>query len=97
MSEMRVLTVEQVANRVQLSSKTVMRAIHAGDLEASQLTRGRGGWRVYETAINDWLTRRSNRQRATAVPDVRAIEPPAVPRRPPRRRSAPSASGRLVA
>jgi excisionase family DNA binding protein len=97
MSEMRVLTVEQVADRVQLSSKTVMRAIHAGDLEASQLTRGRGGWRIYETAISDWLERRSNRQRATSVPDVRAIEPAGLPRRPPRRASARSTSGRLVA
>src|SRR4051794_11223829 len=38
MTELRVLTVEQVAELVQLSAKTVMRAIHAGDLDASQLT-----------------------------------------------------------
>ena len=61
MDAVQVLTVEQVAERVQLSAKTVMRAIRAGDLEASQLTQGRGGWRVREDAIVGWLEVRSNR------------------------------------
>ena len=64
MTELNILTVGQVAERVQLSAKTVMRAIAAGHLEASQLAQGRGGWRIEEQAIGRWLECRSNRQPA---------------------------------
>jgi excisionase family DNA binding protein len=95
-SELQVLTVEQVAERVQLSPQTVMRAIRAGDLEASQLTQGRGGWRIREDAIVGWLQARSNRSSSRSLPDVRAVEP-AGPRRPSRGSTAMRANGRLVA
>src|SRR4051812_10028436 len=95
MSGMQVLTVEQVAERVQLSTSTVMRAIKAGELEASQLTRSRGGWRVQETAIAAWLDRRSNRVRLHGVPEVRAVEPADL-RRPARRSPVTQASGRIA-
>jgi Helix-turn-helix domain len=58
-TELRGLKIEQVAEIVQLSPKTVMRAILSGDLEASQLTGGRGGWRVRERAIAAWYEARS--------------------------------------
>jgi hypothetical protein len=64
-----------VAERVQLSTRTVRRAILAGDLEASQLTPRRGGWRVYESALADWMLKRSNRTRPPRpLADVRPVE-----------------------
>src|SRR4051794_21629548 len=51
----RILTLEDVAELVQLSTRTVRRAILAGELEASQLTPRRGGWRIREAAVGDWL------------------------------------------
>jgi excisionase family DNA binding protein len=97
----RILTLDEVAERVQLSTRTVRRAILAGDLEASQLTPRRGGWRVYETALADWMTRRSNRIRAPRDPaalpapiDSRpAARPPRHRRRPPHRRPRHGARG----
>jgi hypothetical protein len=59
MTNLRVLTVEQVADMVQLSTKTVLRAIACGDLEASQLAR-RGAWRIDPDASPRWMARRSN-------------------------------------
>jgi excisionase family DNA binding protein len=59
----KILTVAQVADLVQLSERTVMRAINAGHLEASGLAQGRGGWRVYEDAIPRWMQTRSNQRR----------------------------------
>lgn len=96
MSGVQILTVAQVAERVQLSAETVMRAIRAGDLEASQLTRARGGWRVREDAIATWLETRSNRTREVPLADV---TPPraGLPRRPAQRSTTPQTSGRLVA
>lgn len=92
----RILNVDQVAELVQLSTKTVMRAIAAGDLEASQLTQGRGGWRIRESAIEQWMDNRSNRRREPRAPvDVDRIEPETAIRpatRAPRRGS----GGRLV-
>jgi excisionase family DNA binding protein len=59
----RPLTPDQVAELVQVSRKTVMRAIEAGELEASQLTQKRGGWRIRPEAIDEWMKLRSNRRR----------------------------------
>jgi hypothetical protein len=55
---------------VQLSARTIRRAILAGDLEASRLTPRRGGWRVYESALTDRMMRRSNRTRPPRDPVV---------------------------
>src|SRR3954453_6472966 len=93
MSKVQVLTVEQVAERVQLSTSTVMRAIRNGELEASQLTRSRGGWRVRETAIAAWLDARSNRGRPGAIAEVRVVEPSEL-RRPSSRSTMTPAHGR---
>jgi excisionase family DNA binding protein len=94
----RILTVEEVAGVVQLSVKTVMRAIACGDLEASQLSQSRGGWRVYESAISRWMERRSNRSRPSRpIPDVRRVDPQPGPRRPGRRRSGSTTAGERLA
>lgn len=93
----RVLTVGEVAEIVKLSTKTVMRAIVAGELAASQLTRGRGGWRVYESAIADWMECRSNRQRMPTIGSGRPIDPTAGrPPTPARRSSEDGAAGALM-
>jgi excisionase family DNA binding protein len=47
-----LLTVEEVALRVRLSTKTVYRAIWAGELEAVKV---RGRWRVPEAAVWRWI------------------------------------------
>lgn len=58
-AQVRFLTPEDVAEMVELSVKSVTRAIAAGDLEASQLTR-RGGWRIRPAAVERWMEARSN-------------------------------------
>ena len=57
----RILTLDAVADVVQLSARTG--AILAGALDASHLTPRRGGWPVYESALAGWPTRRSNSTR----------------------------------
>lgn len=83
------LTIEQVADICQCSTKTIMRAIDRGELRAYQVQR-RGGWRVEPGALTDWKTLRSNqpRQVAPAPGDAAPIRPPAASPRPtaPRRR-----------
>jgi excisionase family DNA binding protein len=57
---MEYLTVEQVAERLQVSAWTVRRWLRDGDLEGSHLS-DRAGWRVPEGAIERFLQARSNR------------------------------------
>ncbi len=87
------LAVDEVAEFMRVSSKTVMRAIVAGHLEASQVTQGRGGWRIRPEAMDAWLEIRSSRPRTErALADVRRVEPQApAPRR---RGAAPRVGGR---
>src|SRR3954471_19699996 len=42
----------------------------AGEPEASQLTRTRGGWRIKPAAVEEWMQARSNRQRLPRPPGV---------------------------
>jgi excisionase family DNA binding protein len=92
----RILTLEDVAGLVQLSTRTVRRAILSGDLEASQLTPRRGGWRIREAAVDDWLARRSNRIHPPREPAVlpAPIQPAPVPAR--TRGREPAGDGRLT-
>jgi excisionase family DNA binding protein len=61
---------------MRVSPKTVMRAIAAGHLEASQVTQGRGGWRIRPKAIDAWLESRSNRTRPVRpLADVTRVAP----------------------
>lgn len=48
----RLLTPEDVADRLQLSKKAVYRAILAGELRAAKL---RNRWRVSESDLADWI------------------------------------------
>jgi hypothetical protein len=81
---------------VKLSSQTVIRAIRAGDLEASRLTEDREGWRIRDEAILGRLETRSTRSIARSLPGVRTVEP-AGPRRPWRGSAAVRANGRAGA
>lgn len=60
----RPLTVNEVAAFMRVSTKTVRRAIAAGHLEASQVSQGRGRWRVRPEAIDAWMELRSTRHQA---------------------------------
>lgn len=87
-----LLKPREVADLCRCSVKTVMRAVVAGDLEASQLAR-RGTWVVRPEAIDEWLDRRSNRARPTRPGDpVRRVEAEPV-QQPPRRQRARQAGG----
>jgi excisionase family DNA binding protein len=66
-AEELVLTVEEAAERMHVNPRTVMRAIRAGQLKASQLNQGRGGWRIYESALKAWMDERA--ERATKAPE----------------------------
>jgi len=90
-----LLTVEHVAERCGISTKTVMRAIRSGDLIASQLAK-RGGWVVEEANLADWIVRRRTR----GAPQPAPTPAPTLARRPvpqtPRRASAISTNGTLT-
>lgn len=68
----RLLTPADAAERCQLSTKTVLRAIHAGRLRASRLGE-RGGLRIRESDVDAWIeesvvTPRAPRHVPMAVP-----------------------------
>ena len=66
----RLLTPADVARRCQVSTKTVLRAIHAGDLRASRLGR-RGAYRVRAGDVDAWLDATASRTRPhRSVPEV---------------------------
>jgi excisionase family DNA binding protein len=92
----RPLTVPEVATLMRVSAKTVMRAIMAGHLEASQITQGRGGWRITESAVERWMDVRSNLARALResrpLANIPAAPGAGVPRR---RMSSRTPGGRL--
>ena len=97
-SNAALLKPTEVADLCRCSVKTVMRAVVAGELEASQLAR-RGTWIVRANAIDEWLDRRSNRVRPPRPrPDIRRVEGDPADQ-PKRRRRAPRAdgNGRLMA
>lgn len=57
-----LLTLEQVAERVQVHPRTIRRAIDTGEIEAVDLPF-RGGLRVRMSALEDWLQRHAAEQR----------------------------------
>jgi len=74
-----LLTVAQAAQAAQCSTKTVMRAITAGDLRAAQLAR-RGTWRIRPEDLDAWFDMRAN-----MAPRPRPVEPAPTPIQPGRR------------
>ena len=92
------LTVGDVAEFMRVSSRTVMRAIASGQLEASQVTQGRGGWRIRPQAIDAWLDSRSNRTLSErTLAEVRRVETQSPAPRRPSRVPRSGGSGTLVA
>lgn len=75
----QLLTVAQVAEACQINPKTVERAIHRGELKASQLAR-RGAWRITPDDFAAWLEARANvtepQPRARRAPQPARIDPP---------------------
>jgi excisionase family DNA binding protein len=57
MDEEKVLTVNQVAARLQVNVQTVRRWLREGDLVGIPFG-GRSGWRVSETELQGFLDRR---------------------------------------
>ena len=57
---MALLTVEDVAADCRVSTRTVMRAIRANELKASQLAPGRGCWRIRPEDLDAWIEQRAN-------------------------------------
>src|SRR3954465_2728250 len=68
---MEYLTVEQVAERLQVSAWTVRRWLREGQIEGSHLG-DRAGWRVSEGAIKQFLQARSNRPSDDEVEEGKA-------------------------
>ena len=67
-----LLTPGQLAEHVQVSSKTVLRAIARGELRAVQIGR-RGAWRICPDDVDAWLETRANRPRSESAPTVRRV------------------------
>ena len=87
--------VDEAAELVSLSPRTLLRAIRAGHLVASQLNENRGGWRILESAIWEWMDGRANVKRSPRpIAALRRIDPEPSPRRPRRRPGV--STGRLV-
>lgn len=83
-----LLTPEQVAETCSVSVRTVMRAIEADELRASQLAR-RGCWRIAPDDVVAWIELRANRPRAERGSAERATPAPIAPSA-----AAPSRGGR---
>src|SRR4051794_23349847 len=88
-----LLTVDQVAERCHVSTKTVRRAIDRGELRASRLAT-RGAWGGRAGDFEAWVGLRGNRPPCAAEAPPRA--PPPIPgaRRPPGRTRPPPRGGR---
>ena len=57
----KLLPVHIVARRLSCSRDTVYRFIHAGCLKAQNIrTRQKNYWRVYESSVTDFLSKREN-------------------------------------
>lgn len=81
----RLLTPADVAERCQISAKTVLRAIHRGRLRASRLGE-QGAYRMREADVDEWIE--------ASVCTVRPVRRAGVP--PPLRTPAEPSIGRLA-
>jgi excisionase family DNA binding protein len=57
MEQERMLTLKQVAERLQVSLASVRRWVQEGDLRGVNL-RGKAGWRITERELQDFLDTR---------------------------------------
>ena len=69
-----LLTVAQVARACQVSTRTIRRAIAAGELEAFQLAR-RGTWRIRPEDVSAWLEECLGQRSATPAPSPTTTRP----------------------
>lgn len=67
-AEPRFMTVDQVAEILQVTGKSVRDFIAAGELRASKI----GQWRITADDLRDFIDRRSNRAVTTFLDDSRA-------------------------
>jgi excisionase family DNA binding protein len=76
-----LLTPSQLAEHVQVSTKTVLRAIARGELRAVQIGQRRA-WRICPDDVDAWLETRANRSRSESALKVRPVSVrDALPRR----------------
>ena len=68
----RLLTPGDVAERCQISAKSILRAIHRGQLRAYRLGE-RGAYRLRERDVEAWL------EQAVVAPSARRQEAPVAP------------------
>ena len=54
------ISIQRLAQRLNVSVRTARRLIHAGELKAHRIGRQ---WRVFEADIQDYLDRKTNRYR----------------------------------
>ncbi len=78
----RLLTPADIARRCQVSTKTVLRAIHASELRASRLGV-RGAYRIREEDLEAWLSATASRapRLETRAPGEVALSLPTSPPR----------------
>ena len=74
----KLYTVAEVAEALGKRVDTVLSMIHAGDLEASNLSRtnGRPSWRIHPDSFMEYLNQRSNRANQQAKKPSRRIRKP---------------------
>jgi len=70
----RLLTPADVADRCQISTKTVLRAIHRGRLRASRLGE-QGAYRMREADVEEWI----ERSMLAVRPALQPVVPPPLP------------------
>jgi excisionase family DNA binding protein len=54
----KLLTIEEVANILRVSTRTIIRYIESGKLKASKI----GAWRIKESNVNLFLEETSNKK-----------------------------------
>ena len=64
MADERLLTVRQVAERLQVNAETVRRWLRSGGMHGISLGSDRGGWRIAESEVERFLS---------AANDVKAV------------------------
>ena len=69
MADTRLFTVEQVAERLHVSHRTVHNWLRAGVLKGYRLGGRRAGWRIEEPALEEFIAAR--KAQSAGVPDER--------------------------
>ncbi|MDP2605766.1 MAG: helix-turn-helix domain-containing protein [Deltaproteobacteria bacterium] len=62
LNSIRLLTLNEAAELLQVSTRTLQRMIHSGDMPALKVG---GQWRVREAQLRQWVENREGSARAT--------------------------------